>query len=70
MKTDNEIMFSVEVTTYNQKDYIALPLQSILNQKHSYKYEILVSDDCSTDGTQDIIKEYKKKYPDIIMICI
>ena len=60
MKTDNEIMFSVEVTTYNQKDYIAQTLQSILNQKHSYKYEILVSDDCSTDGTQDIIKEYKK----------
>jgi len=62
----NDIMFSVEVTTYNQKEYIAQTLQSIIDQKHNYKYEILVSDDCSTDGTQDVIKEFHKKYPDII----
>lgn len=60
------IMFSVEVPTYNQKDYIAQTLQSIIDQKHNYKYEILVSDDCSTDGTQEIIKEFHNKYPDII----
>lgn len=66
MVNDESIMFSVEVLTYNQKDYIAQTLQSILAQKHNYKYEILVSDDCSTDGTQEIIKEYAKKYPDII----
>ena len=63
---NTDIMFSVEVITYNQKDYIAQTLQSILDQKHNYKYEILVSDDCSTDGTQDIIKQFHKKYPDII----
>ena len=62
----NELMFSVEVTTYNQKEYIAQTLQSIIDQKHSYKYEILVSDDCSTDGTQDIIREFEKKYPDVV----
>ena len=63
---ENEIMFSVEVTTYNQKDYIAQTLQSIIDQKHNYKYEILVSDDCSKDGTQEIIKEFHNKYPEII----
>ncbi len=63
---DNEIMFSVELTTYNQKDYIAKTLQSIINQKHNYKYEILVSDDCSTDGTKSIIEDFYKKYPEII----
>ena len=61
-----DIMFSVEVTTYNQKEYIAQTLQSIIDQKHNYKYEILVSDDCSTDGTQDVIEEFHTKYPDII----
>ncbi|MGN0739621.1 MAG: glycosyltransferase [Treponema sp.] len=59
-------MFSVEVTTYNQKEYIAQTLHSIIYQKHSYKYEILVSDDCSTDGTQDVIREFEKKYPEIV----
>ena len=63
---NEELMFSVEVTTYNQKEYIGQTLQSIIDQEHNYKYEILVSDDCSTDGTQDVIKEFQKKYPDII----
>lgn len=65
-ENSEDIMFSVEVTTYNQKEYIAQSLQSILDQEHNYKYEILVSDDCSTDGTQDIIREFEKKYPDIV----
>ncbi len=63
---NEELMFSVEVTTYNQKEYIGQTLQSIIDQEHNYKYEILISDDCSTDGTQNVIKEFQKKYPDII----
>ena len=66
MVKETDLMFSVEVTTYNQKDYVAQTLQSILDQKHNYKYEILISDDCSSDGTQDVIKEFHSKYPDII----
>ena len=66
MSDNEEIMFSVELTTYNQKKYIAQTLQSIIDQEHNYKYEILVSDDCSTDGTQDVIKEFQKKYPDVV----
>lgn len=62
----NELMFSVEVTTYNQKEYIAQTLQSIIDQQHNYKYEILVSDDCSSDGTKDVIQQFYEKYPDII----
>lgn len=61
-----DVMFSVEVTTYNQREYIAQTLQSIIDQEHNYKYEILVSDDCSTDGTQGIIKQFYEKYPKII----
>lgn len=66
MSDNEEVMFSVEVTTYNQRDYIAQTLQSIIDQKHGYKYEILVSDDCSTDGTQDVIEEFQKKHPDVV----
>ena len=66
MNNKEDVMFSVEVTTYNQKEYIAQTLQSIIDQDHNYKYEILVSDDCSKDGTQEVIKEFQIKYPDII----
>lgn len=66
MTNNDELMFSVEVATYNQKEFIAQTLQSIIEQDHNYKYEILVSDDCSTDGTQEIIKELHTKYPEII----
>ena len=66
MVNNEELMFSVEMTTYNQEKYVGLALQSIIDQKHNYKYEILVSDDCSTDGTQNVIREFQKQYPDII----
>ena len=61
-----EIMFSVAVITYNQEQYISQTLDSILNQQHDYKYEIVIGEDCSTDNTKKIIEEYVEKYPDII----
>lgn len=62
----NEVKVSVLCITYNQKDYISDALDSFINQKTNFKYEILVNDDCSTDGTKDIVIEYAKRYPDII----
>ena len=62
----SDIMFSVAVITYNQEKYISQTLDSILNQEHDYKYEIVIGEDCSTDNTKKIIEEYFEKYPDII----
>lgn len=64
----SEIKLSVIVITYNHENYIRQALDSILNQKVNFKYEILVGDDASTDGTPDILKEYKKKYPERIRL--
>lgn len=61
-----ELMFSVAVITYNQEMYISQTLDSILNQQHNYKYEIVIGEDCSTDNTKKIIEEYVEKYPEII----
>lgn len=61
-----ELMLSVAVITYNQEEYIAQTLDSILSQKHNYPYEIVVGEDCSQDGTKKIIEEYVEKYPNII----
>lgn len=61
---DESIMLSIAVLTYNHESYLRQALDSILEQKVNFKYEILVGDDQSSDHTRDIICEYKKKYPD------
>lgn len=60
------VKLSICVVTYNHKDYIAQALDSFLMQKTNFKFQVIVGDDCSTDGTTEILKEYAKKYPDII----
>lgn len=61
-----EPILSICLVTYNHEKYIAQALDSILSQKTKYKYEINVLEDCSTDGTQEILKKYKELYPDKI----
>lgn len=60
------IMVSICCIAYNQKDYIRKTLDGFLMQNTDFKYEVLIHDDASTDGTADIIREYQRKYPDII----
>ncbi len=62
----NEIMVSVCCNAYNHEEYIEQTLQSILNQKTNFRFEILVHDDVSTDNTANIIMKYAERYPDII----
>ncbi len=57
---------SVCVITYNQEKYIRQCLQSIVDQKTDFYFEVIVGDDCSIDGTRAIIKEFTDKYPEII----
>lgn len=56
---------SVFITSYNQKDYLIEAVESVLNQTLK-PFEIIIADDCSTDGSQEIIWEYARKYPDLI----
>ena len=63
---DNQPLVSVIVLTYNHSAYIRQALDSILQQKTTFPYEILVGDDASTDGTPLIIKEFETKFPQII----
>ncbi|MCB7480608.1 glycosyltransferase [Christiangramia sediminis] len=63
-----EIMVSVCIQTYNQENYISQCLESILSQKTSFKIEILIGEDSSSDNTREICIEYAKKYPDKIRL--
>lgn len=59
------IKISVFIVSYNQKEYIEQAIQSVVNQKLS-PFEIIISDDCSTDGTWEIIQGYAKEFPQLI----
>lgn len=58
---------SVIVSVYNTEKYIEKCLDSLLNQTYS-NIEIVVINDCSTDGSLKILKKYAKKYDNIILI--
>jgi glycosyltransferase involved in cell wall biosynthesis len=62
----SKIKVSVLCLTYNQVNYVGQMLDSVLSQKTNFKFEVLINDDASNDGTVDTVKSYQKKYPDII----
>ena len=63
---ENEIMVSIVCNAYNHEKFIGKALQGFVMQKTNFKFEILIHDDASTDGTADIIRKYEEKYPDIV----
>ncbi len=57
---------SVCVITYNQEAYIRQCLQSIVDQQTDFDFEVIVGDDCSTDGTPAVVREFVDRYPRIV----
>ena len=56
---------SVIVTSYNQKKYLVQALHSVLDQTFR-PHEIIVCDDFSRDGSQEIIQSFQVRFPDLI----
>lgn len=57
---------SVVMTAYNYERTVGRALDSILAQEYGGEVDILVGDDCSTDGTGEIVREHQARYPDIV----
>ena len=60
------LMVTILCITYNHKSYIRQCLDGFVKQKTNFRFEAIVHDDASTDGTTDIVREFAEKYPDII----
>ncbi len=60
------LMVSIHCIAYNHEPYIRQCLEGFVMQKTNFRFEAIVHDDASTDGTAAIIREYAEKYPDII----
>lgn len=54
---------SVLILTYNQKRYIKETLNGVLSQVTSFPFEIVIGDDCSTDGTAEFCRDLLKNTP-------
>lgn len=67
MKKEGFPLVSVVVITYNQKEFLRECIDSILAQDYP-NFEIIVADDASIDGTQDMLREYNKKHPDLFKL--
>ena len=61
------ILVSIHCAAYNHEKYIADAIEGFLMQKTNFKFEILIHDDASTDKTANIIRDYEKQYPDLII---
>ena len=61
-------LVSVKMITYNHAPYIAQAIEGVLQQEANFPFELVIGEDCSTDGTREIVFEYRKKYPDIIRV--
>lgn len=57
-RSNQEIMLSVCVVSYNHAQYIRECLEHILTQEMNFSYEIMVGNDCSTDRTAEVLEEY------------
>ena len=62
----SSLMVTIRCLTYNHEQYIRQCLDGFVMQKTNFRFEAIVHDDASTDGTAKIIREYAEKYPDII----
>ena len=62
---DNSPVVSICCIAYNQEKYIRDTIEGFLSQKVSFPMEIIIHDDCSTDNTANIIREYVDKYPEL-----
>ena len=62
-KNNNTPLVAVFMISYNQQDYITEALESVLNQETDFRFQVILSDDCSTDYTKNRITDFLENHP-------
>lgn len=66
----DEVKVSVLVMTHNHEAFIEQALDSVLMQETTFRFEVLISEDCSTDRTRDIVLQYRDRHSDKIRLLL
>lgn len=61
---------SVVVVTCNHEAYIETALRSVLGQRTSFDFEVIVSEDASTDRTRTIVEDWQARHPDRVHVIV
>jgi glycosyltransferase involved in cell wall biosynthesis len=61
-------LVSVALTVFNGEAWLAKAIESVLSQQTSFPVEIIIGDDCSTDSTLTVARNYQQKYPHIVTV--
>ena len=63
---EHESMVDIMMPVYNQERFIAQTIESIINQKTTFRYRLLIGEDCSKDNSRSMVKKYADLYPEKI----
>ena len=61
-------LVSVAMLAYNHMPYIRQAIDGVLSQKAEFPIELVIGEDCSTDGTREVVFEYGRKFPDTVRV--
>jgi len=61
--TNNPVLVAVQCLVYNHEPYLRQCLDGFVMQQTDFRFVVIVHDDCSTDNSAALIKEYATKYP-------
>jgi glycosyltransferase involved in cell wall biosynthesis len=64
------MIVSVAMITYNHERYISQAIESVLSQETDFQFELIIGEDCSTDGTRAILRAYGERYPGRISLLL
>src|SRR5947209_4324540 len=63
-----EPIVSVVMPTYNHQCYLGEAIEGVLNQQTQFPFELIIGDDCSSDGTLEVALRYQRQRPDLIRV--
>jgi glycosyltransferase involved in cell wall biosynthesis len=64
----SEPLVSVKMITFNHRPYIEKAITSILSQQVDFGVELVIGEDCSTDGTREVVIDFQRRFPDHIRV--
>lgn len=61
-------LVSIKMITYNHEPHIEQAIKGVLSQRTNFAFELVIGEDCSIDGTRQIVLDYQRKYPNNIQV--